>query len=120
MCHRVAIALRAVRLRNLWSRFSLFTFVSDEISICLFRLVGRYPFLDSDPLSLFAKISRCQFTLPDTLSSESRDLLRNLLRHQPSQRLTARDILDHPWLRRQGWFRSRSIFASSERNKTLP
>uniref|UniRef100_H2Z4X6 Protein kinase domain-containing protein n=1 Tax=Ciona savignyi TaxID=51511 RepID=H2Z4X6_CIOSA len=65
-------------------------------------LVGRYPFHESDPRSLFAKISRGHFNLPESLSSEARNLICNLLRKNPSERLTAHQILDHPWLKRGG------------------
>ncbi|XP_062406655.1 tribbles homolog 2 [Sardina pilchardus] len=60
-------------------------------------LVGRYPFHDVEPGSLFSKIRRGHFSLPETLSPKARCLIRSLLRRQPSERLTARELLDHPW-----------------------
>uniref|UniRef100_F7B5N7 Tribbles homolog 2 n=1 Tax=Ciona intestinalis TaxID=7719 RepID=F7B5N7_CIOIN len=63
-------------------------------------LVGRYPFHESDPRALFVKISRGHFSLPDTLSSEARNLIRSLLKKNPSERLSSQEILDHPWLKR--------------------
>lgn len=60
-------------------------------------LVGRYPFNDSHHSSLFAKISRGYFTIPETLSPKAKCLIRSLLRRDPSERLPASDILDHPW-----------------------
>nr|CAB3267235.1 tribbles homolog 2 [Phallusia mammillata] len=65
-------------------------------------LVGRYPFHESDPKLMFGKISRAQFTFPDSLSHASRDLVHNLLRRKPSERLQADQILSHPWLKRLG------------------
>jgi len=34
-----------------------------------------------------------------TVSSEAKDLVRNLIKVQPEQRLSAEDVLAHPWLR---------------------
>ncbi|XP_049775663.1 tribbles homolog 2 [Schistocerca cancellata] len=61
-------------------------------------LVGRYPFNDSEHASLFAKISRGHFVIPDHLSSRAKCLIRSLLRREPSERLSAEDVLLHPWL----------------------
>ncbi|XP_054841070.1 tribbles homolog 1 [Eublepharis macularius] len=60
-------------------------------------LVGRYPFHDSDPSALFTKIRRGQFCIPDHVSPKARCLIRSLLRRDPSERLTAPEILLHPW-----------------------
>nr|XP_015097913.1 tribbles homolog 1 [Vicugna pacos] len=60
-------------------------------------LVGRYPFHDSDPSALFTKIRRGQFCIPDHISPKARCLIRSLLRREPSERLTAPEILLHPW-----------------------
>ncbi|XP_039253827.2 tribbles homolog 2-like [Styela clava] len=74
-------------------------------------LVGRYPFEESQPSALFSKISRGKFIVPDTLSSEARDLIHNLLCRDPSQRFRASDVLIHPWIRKQGhcWDQPRFI-----------
>uniref|UniRef100_A0A8C0IVN5 Tribbles pseudokinase 3 n=1 Tax=Chelonoidis abingdonii TaxID=106734 RepID=A0A8C0IVN5_CHEAB len=61
-------------------------------------LVGRYPFQDTEPATLFSKIRRGVFSIPDSLSPKARCLIRCLLRKTPSERLTAREILLHPWL----------------------
>lgn len=61
-------------------------------------LVGRYPFNDTGHASLFAKISRGHFVMPEWLSPRARCLIRSLLRRDPSERLTAEDVLRHPWL----------------------
>ncbi|KAG8291079.1 Tribbles 2 [Homalodisca vitripennis] len=64
-------------------------------------LVGRYPFNDSEHASLFAKISRGHFVVPECLSSRAKCLIRSLLRRDPCERLTADDVLLHPWLTRE-------------------
>ncbi|KAG7460720.1 hypothetical protein MATL_G00201830 [Megalops atlanticus] len=60
-------------------------------------LVGRYPFHDVEPGSLFSKIRRGQFSLPETLTPKARCLIRSILRRDPAERLTSREILEHPW-----------------------
>ncbi|XP_018614580.1 tribbles homolog 2-like [Scleropages formosus] len=60
-------------------------------------LVGRYPFHDPEPGSLFAKIRRGRFSLPETLTPRAKCLIRSILRLEPAERLTSREILDHPW-----------------------
>ncbi|XP_034230528.1 tribbles homolog 2-like [Thrips palmi] len=61
-------------------------------------LVGRYPFNDTEHASLFAKISRGHYVMPEWLGHKARCLIRSLLRRDPSERLTAEDVLRHPWL----------------------
>lgn len=61
-------------------------------------LVGRYPFHGTEPSLLFAKIRRSQVLIPEWLSSRARCLIRGLLRPNPTERLTAADVLAHPWL----------------------
>lgn len=61
-------------------------------------LVGRYPFNDAEHGNLFVKISRGYFIMPDCLSSRAKCLIRSLLRRNPVERLTAEDVLIHPWL----------------------
>ncbi|XP_062845868.1 tribbles homolog 1 [Trichomycterus rosablanca] len=62
-------------------------------------LAGHYPFLDSDPATLFSKIRRGAYCLPEGLSARARCLVRSLLRREPGERLSATDILLHPWFR---------------------
>lgn len=63
-------------------------------------LVGRYPFHDPDPATLFSKIRRGQCCLPEGLSPKAKCLLHSLLRKEPSERLTAAELLAHPWFHR--------------------
>lgn len=60
-------------------------------------LVGRYPFHDVEPGSLFSKIRRGHFNIPEMLTPKARCLIRSILRREPAERLTSREILDHPW-----------------------
>ncbi|KYN20391.1 PREDICTED: tribbles homolog 2 [Trachymyrmex cornetzi] len=61
-------------------------------------LVGRYPFNDAEHASLFAKISRGLFAVPEGLSPRAKCLIRSLLRKEPSERPYAEDVSLHPWL----------------------
>ena len=58
----------------------------------------RYPFHGAEHSGLFAKIRRGQFSLPDSLSSRAKCLIKCLLRKEPSERINTEDVLVHPWL----------------------
>ncbi|XP_053366299.1 tribbles homolog 2-like [Clarias gariepinus] len=60
-------------------------------------LVGRYPFTHRNLNDLYNKIQMCKFKLPDLLSPKAKCLIRSILRSDPSERLTAEEILSHPW-----------------------
>ncbi|TRY84328.1 hypothetical protein DNTS_025437 [Danionella cerebrum] len=60
-------------------------------------LVGRYPFHDLDPATLFSKIRRGTYSLPEGLTLRARCLLRSLLRKDPCERMSAAEVLIHPW-----------------------
>lgn len=62
-------------------------------------LVGRYPFHDTDPGAVLLKVRRGSFSVPESLSSHARCLIRSLLRMEPAERLTAEEVLDHPWFK---------------------
>lgn len=64
-------------------------------------LAGRYPFNDVEHATLFAKISRGHFVVPECLSSRAKCLIRSLLRRDPSERITSDDVLHHPWLAKE-------------------
>ncbi|XP_072908984.1 tribbles homolog 1-like [Hemitrygon akajei] len=69
-----------------------------SLGIMLYTLlVGRYPFHDSDPSALFNKIRRGHFCIPDSVSPKAKCLIHSLLRREPLERLTASEILMHPW-----------------------
>jgi len=66
-------------------------------------LVGCYPFKVEDK-KVMAKIFHCQYTIPSSVSPEASDLIRHMLKRQPSQRIAAEDILYHPWIKCKGKF----------------
>ena len=68
-------------------------------------LIGRYPFHGTEPSTLFSKIRRGQFNIPDTISSKAKCLIKAILRRSPWERLTATQILQHPWLNKSDSFK---------------
>lgn len=69
-----------------------------DVDLLIVIFLSRYPFNDSEHASLFAKISRGYFVVPECLSSRGKCLIRSLLRRDAAERLSARDVLRHPWL----------------------
>ncbi|GFO01860.1 tribbles-like protein 2 [Plakobranchus ocellatus] len=63
-------------------------------------LVGRYPFHDRDPVMLFGKIRRGAYKIPDSVPARARCLIKNLLCQNPLERLSAEEVLEHPWFSR--------------------
>ncbi|KAM4740279.1 tribbles homolog 2-like [Anableps anableps] len=61
-------------------------------------LIGRYPFQDTQPAALFAKIRHGVFSLPNGLSPQAKCLINCMLRKVPDERLKASELLMHPWL----------------------
>ena len=70
-----------------------------SLGVMLYALLtGRYPFQHPTPATLFNKIRSGRYALPDWLSHNARCLLRCLLCREPRERLTAHEVLGHPWL----------------------
>ncbi|KLO17900.1 Pkinase-domain-containing protein [Schizopora paradoxa] len=65
------------------------------IFYCL--LTGTLPFDDDDESRMREKIIIGDFDIPEWLSSDARDLIRNILQYEPSHRLNISQILAHPW-----------------------
>lgn len=63
-------------------------------------LAGQYPFHDADVSLLFKKIRHGCFSIPDSVSSRAKCLIKNLLRTDPTERLQVGEILEHPWFNR--------------------
>lgn len=67
--------------------------------IILFTLlVGHYPFFDTNPQSLFAKIRSGSYHIPEHVSHPARSLISSLLCYDPVQRPSAEAVAAHPWL----------------------
>jgi serine/threonine protein kinase len=73
-----------------------------SLGILLYALLcGCFPFRAKTYPDLYRRIARGTFTVPDELSVSVRDLLRQLLNIEPTQRITAAAALRHPWLQSQ-------------------
>ncbi|XP_038428570.1 aurora kinase A isoform X3 [Canis lupus familiaris] len=66
--------------------------------LCYEFLVGKPPFEASTYQETYKRISRVEFTFPDFVPEGARDLISRLLKHNPSQRPTLKDVLEHPWI----------------------
>ena len=74
-----------------------------SIGVILYILLcGFPPFYDDNNKKLFSLIISATYTFPDPywtdISQAGKDLVRNLLVVDPKKRLTAAQILAHPWM----------------------
>lgn len=70
-----------------------------SVGVILFVLLaGFLPFEEENTSLLFAKIKSAEYSFPAWFSYEARDLIRGILRVNPSQRYTLRDIRQHCWM----------------------
>jgi serine/threonine protein kinase len=69
-------------------------------------LSGHYPFTAHEPTVLFEKIALGLYSFKheefDSVSSEGKDLIAKMLVIEPKLRLTASQILKHPWFNKFG------------------
>jgi carbon catabolite-derepressing protein kinase len=63
-------------------------------------LVGRLPFDDEHIPSLFAKIARGTYSIPQWMPSGAAALIKKMLVVNPVQRITIDDIRDDPWFQK--------------------
>jgi len=73
-----------------------------SIGVIMYILLCGYPpFFGNNNQEIFASIMRGHFSFPspdwNSISEEAKNLIRQLLNLNPSQRPTARAALDHPW-----------------------
>jgi serine/threonine protein kinase len=72
------------------------------LGVLLYALLcGCFPFRAKSYPDLYRRIARGTFTIPDELSSPVRDLLTQLLMVDPYARISAPNVLKHPWLQIQ-------------------
>lgn len=67
-------------------------------------LSGQPPFYDDDNFELFEKIKKCKYDLTSGawkfVSVEAKDFISKLLVADPSKRLKAEEIQNHPWIKK--------------------
>lgn len=62
-------------------------------------LYGNFPFKATVVEELEQQIIAGKYTLPNDISEEARDLLSQILCHDPQLRLTIPEIMIHPWMK---------------------
>ncbi|EEB93262.1 hypothetical protein MPER_08110, partial [Moniliophthora perniciosa FA553] len=82
------------------------------IMYCL--LTGMLPFDDDDEAVMRDKVIIGEFEDPEWLSTEARDLIKNVLVKDPSKRLSIPQILTHPW------FSARNTDAATPSKQSRP
>ncbi|WWC88428.1 uncharacterized protein L201_003339 [Kwoniella dendrophila CBS 6074] len=71
-----------------------------SMGIILYTLLcGGLPFDDDDERVMKELIMKGEYEEPDWLSEEARSLIRGMLQHESSQRLTLEGIFTHPWFK---------------------
>jgi serine/threonine protein kinase len=65
-------------------------------------LCGHFPFKGASDKELYKKISSGQFSPPDHVSREARQLLSKMLVVDPDRRHTSQQLLEDAWLRSGG------------------
>ncbi|RIB09257.1 kinase-like domain-containing protein [Gigaspora rosea] len=68
--------------------------------LCYELLTGTAPFEEPGNTATYKRIAKVEFTLPDHLSYDARDLINSLLQRDPKRRLPLKDVLKHPWIRK--------------------
>ena len=68
--------------------------------VILYAMVcGYLPFEDPKTNVLYKKILNADYTIPEFVSDDCRDLMQRILNTDPTKRFTAGDIRAHPWFR---------------------
>ncbi|KAL4449572.1 hypothetical protein ABPG74_007395 [Tetrahymena malaccensis] len=68
--------------------------------LCYEFCTGQPPFETKSYDQTYDRIKKVQFSFPDYLSIEVRDLLSKILVYEKSQRLDLYNILNHPWIQK--------------------
>ncbi|XP_072489587.1 aurora kinase A isoform X2 [Notamacropus eugenii] len=66
--------------------------------LCYEFLVGKPPFEAETYQETYRSISKVEYKFPDFVTEGARDLISRLLKHNPYQRLTLKEVLEHPWI----------------------
>ncbi|POM63420.1 AUR protein kinase, partial [Phytophthora palmivora] len=61
-------------------------------------LTGAPPFETENTKETYRRIAHVDVKFPSYVSSEARDLLMKILRHDPQQRIALERVLEHPWI----------------------
>ncbi|XP_070818529.1 aurora kinase B-like isoform X1 [Chaetodon trifascialis] len=67
--------------------------------LCYECLVGNPPFETASHTETYKRITKVDLKFPKIVSDGARDLISKLLRHNPIDRLSLQNVIDHPWVR---------------------
>lgn len=71
--------------------------------IAYILLSGNHPFNCSDQTKLFNEIKNCEYNFDDqewaNISDDAKDFISKILVADPKQRLTAAQMMEHPWMK---------------------
>ncbi|KJE93901.1 CAMK/CAMKL/AMPK protein kinase [Capsaspora owczarzaki ATCC 30864] len=82
-----------------------------SLGVTLFAIIcGYLPFDDDDSMRMYALIREGVYYVPDYVSPEARDLIANLLKVRPQDRLTIPQIKKHHWTLGAKLSQDRSFF----------
>ena len=78
-------------------------------------LCGEPPFYHSDNFELFEIIKKGDFNMKgpiwESVSDGAKDLVCRLLTVDPAQRITGKEILDHPWIQGKSTMQNTNVLA---------
>ena len=63
-------------------------------------VVGQHPWNIVNTSMMTRQILKGSYTIPQTVSDECRDLIENMLKVDPKERLSMAKVMEHPWIRR--------------------
>ena len=70
-----------------------------NLGILLFELLtGNAPFQSKNQEELFGKIKRLKVGFTKNFPQGAKELVRSLLRTNPDERITIKELLEHPWI----------------------
>ncbi|GMM37645.1 aurora kinase [Saccharomycopsis crataegensis] len=61
-------------------------------------LVGSPPFEEEYKSATYKRIARVDLKLPGFVSLEAADLIKKLLKHEASKRISLHEVMNHPWI----------------------
>ena len=65
--------------------------------ILYLMLCGHLPFYEEDNQLMYDKIIAGQYTIPQSLSEDAKDIIKKILEVDPKKRLNFEEIKEHPW-----------------------
>ncbi|KAJ3322435.1 Serine/threonine-protein kinase par-1 [Blyttiomyces sp. JEL0837] len=69
-----------------------------SLGVILFALLaGKLPFRDANQKHLYRKITTSSFEMPSCIEPDSADLIRRMLKPDPSERATLEQVMNHRW-----------------------